>query len=209
MTFLILIFGLAVSMAAPLNAASLPKSDNITFDVMRKGKDIGDHSFKFNGSTNAFSVKVSTNIVAKIPLIQLTAYSFQHSSVEMWHNGKLQKLTSTTNDDGTPNQLNSGPSANLPASLWNVDIVRSKKLLNTIDGKIMSVRAADLGPEMVPTKRGKIQARHYRISGELKRDLWYDANDALVRVSFKADDGSTVTCMRKEDLQDAASICGR
>ncbi|MBL4750849.1 MAG: hypothetical protein JKX71_09770 [Amylibacter sp.] len=197
MKFLTLILGLAISVAAPLNAASLPKLDNLTFDVMRKGKDIGDHSFKFNGSTNAFSVKVSTNIVAKIPLIQIIAYSFQHSSVEMWRNGKLQKLTSKTNDDGTPKQLNSGPSANLPASLWNVDIVRSKKLLNTIDGKIMSVRSADLGFEMVPTKRGKVEAHHYRISGELKRDLWYDANDALVRVSFKADDGSTITYVRK------------
>jgi hypothetical protein len=197
MKFIVLIAALAVSITAPLNAASLPKSGDLIFDVMRKGKDIGDHSFKFNGSANAFSVKVSTNIVAKIPLIQITAYSFQHSSVEMWRNGKLQKLTSTTNDDGTPNQLNSGSSANLPASLWNVDIVRSKKLMNTIDGKIMSIRAADLGTEIVPTKKGKVQARHYRISGELKRDLWYDANDALVRVSFKADDGSTITYVRK------------
>jgi hypothetical protein len=197
MKFIVLIAGLAVSIAAPLNAASLPEPGNLQFDVMRKGKDIGDHSYKFNGSPNAYSVKVSTNIVVKIPLIQITAYNFQHSSVEMWRNDKLQKLTSTTNDNGTPHQLNSGPSANQPASLWNIDIVRSKKLLNTIDGKIMSVRAADLGSEMVPTKRGKVQARHYRISGGLERDLWYDANDALVRVSFKADDGSTVTYVRK------------
>ncbi len=197
MKFLTLIAALAVSMAAPLNAASLPASGNLQFDVIRKGKDIGDHSFRFNGLANAFSVKVTTNIVAKIPLIQITAYSFQHSSVENWNNGNLQKLTSTTNDDGTQNQLNSGTSANLTASLWNVDIVRSKKLLNTIDGKIMSVRAADLGLELVSTKRGKVQARHYRISGELKRDLWYDADHALARVSFKAEDGSTITYVRK------------
>ncbi len=126
MRFLTLILGLAVAMAAPLHAASLPKSANFKFDVMRKGKNIGEHRFNFNSSAKAYTVNVSTDIVVKVRLIKLTAYSFQHSSVEIWKNGKLQELSSTTNDDGTPHALNSGPCASLPASLWNVDIVRSK-----------------------------------------------------------------------------------
>ena len=197
MRLLILIMGLAVCAAVPLNAASIPASGSLTFDVMRKGKDIGDHSYKFSGSENSYSVKVSTNIVVKVPLIKLTAYSFQHDSVETWKNGKLQKLSSTTNDDGTPNKVNSGASSILPASLWNEDIVKSKILLNTVNGKKMSIRAADLGSEAVTTKKGKVTAEHYRISGELERDLWYDANGDLARVSFKADDGSTVIYIRK------------
>jgi len=182
MRFLTLILGLAVAMATPLHAASLPKSANFKFDVMRKGKDIGEHRFNFSSSAKAYTVNVSTDIVVKVRLIKLTEYSFQYSSVEIWKNGKLQKLSSTTNDDGTPHALNSGHSASLPASLWNVDIVRSKKLLNTIDGTIMSVRGADLGSEMVPTKSSKVLAHHYRLSAGLARDLWYDANDELEKL---------------------------
>ncbi len=193
----ILIMGFCACIAAPLNAASIPASGSLKFDVIRKGKDIGDHSYKFSGSVNSYSVKVTTNIVVKVPLIKITAYSFQHNFVETWKNGKLQKLSSTTNDDGTPHKVNAGASSILPASLWNEDIVKSKTLLNTMNGKKMSIRAADLGNEAIKTKRGKVNAEHYRISGELERDLWYDANGNLARVSFKADDGSKVFYVRK------------
>ena len=193
----ILIMGFAACVASPLTAASLPQSGSLKFDVIRKGKDIGDHSYKFTGSENFYSVKVSTNIVVKVPLIKLTAYSFQHDSVETWKNGKLQKLKSATNDDGTPHKINLNASSVLPASLWNDDIVKSKELLNTVNGKKMFVRVADFGGEVVTTKKGKVSAKHYRISGELERDLWYDKNGDLARVLFKADDGSTVIYVRR------------
>ncbi len=35
-------------------AATLPSSGKLSFEVMRKGKDIGDHSYRFSGSPSAF-----------------------------------------------------------------------------------------------------------------------------------------------------------
>lgn len=189
--------GLAVALAAPVNALSIPSNGSLSFDVVRKGKDIGDHTYRFSGGTSAFTVKVATDIAVKVPLIRTTAYSFKHSSVEKWNGGKLQQISSNTNDDGEPHQLKTAGKGALPASLWNDDIVRSGKLLNTIDGKIMKVRVADLGSETVKTKRGAIAAHHYRMSGDLARDLWYDADGNLAQVAFKADDGSTVMYIRK------------
>ena len=192
-----LVVGLAVALAAPVNALSIPASGKLSFDVVRKGKDIGDHTFSFSHASNSFTVKVATDIVVKVPLIRTTAYSFKHASVETWKGGKLQEISSKTNDDGEPHQLKSASNGALPASLWNDDIVRSQKLMNTIDGTMMKVRVADLGNETVNTKRGAVPAHHYRMSGDLARDLWYDANGNLAQVAFKADDGSTVMYIRK------------
>lgn len=189
--------GLAVALAAPVNALSIPSSGMLNFDVVRKGKDIGDHSYSFSGREGNFTVKVETDIVVKVPLIRTTAYSFKHKSVESWKGGKLQQLSSSTDDDGEPQQLQTTNKGVLPASLWNDDIVRSGKLMNTIDGKIMSVRAADLGLETVKTKRGSVSTHHYQLSGGLARDLWYDGDGNLAQVMFKADDGSTVMYIRK------------
>ncbi len=189
--------GLAVALAAPVNALSLPSNGKLSFDVVRKGKDIGNHSYKFSGNAGSFTVKVDTDIVVKLPLIRTTVYSFRHKSVESWKGGKLQQLSSSTNDDGEPRQLKTANKGALPASLWNDDIVRSGKLMNTIDGKIMSVRAADLGMETVKTKKGNVSTHHYRLSGELARDVWYDGEGNLAQVMFKADDGSTVMYIRK------------
>lgn len=192
-----LALGLAVALAAPVNALSLPSNGSLRFDVVRKGKDIGDHTYRFSGGKGAFTVKVATDIAVKVPLIRTTAYSFKHASVEQWKGGKLQQISSNTNDDGDPHQLKTAGKGALPASLWNDDIVRSGKLLNTIDGKMMKVRVADLGNETVKTRRGAVAAHHYRMSGDLARDLWYDADGNLAQVAFKADDGSTVMYIRK------------
>ena len=77
--------GLAVAFAAPVNALSIPSNGKLNFDVVRKGKDIGDHSYSFSGKSGAFTVKVATDIVVKVPLIRTTAYSFKHKSVESIH----------------------------------------------------------------------------------------------------------------------------
>ncbi|MBT7449030.1 MAG: hypothetical protein HN797_14910 [Tateyamaria sp.] len=192
-----LIFGLAVILSAPVNALSIPNHGKLSFDVIRKGKDIGDHSYSFSGSAKAFTVTVTTDIVVKLPLIRITVYSFKHESLERWKGGKLLELSSTTNDDGNPHQLETDSKGVLPASLWNDDIVGKAQLLNTIDGKIMSIRVADLGKETVVTKRGNVSASHYQLSGDLARDLWYDDGGNLAQVVFKADDGSKVTYIRK------------
>lgn len=187
----------ALALAAPAHAMSLPSGGKLSFDVVRKGKDIGDHVYQFKGTEANFTVKVVTDISVKVPLIRTTVYSFDHDSTEVWKGGKLRHLTSKTDDDGTPHQLDTGSNGLLPASLWNEDTVRSKKLLNTIDGQVMAVRVADLGNEKVETRSGAVTGHHYKISGGLERDLWYDDAGNLARVSFKADDGSTVTYVRK------------
>lgn len=197
MRLLGLAVGLAVALAAPVHALSIPSNGKLSFDVVRKGKDIGDHTYSFSGTGSSFTVEVATDIAVKVPLIRTTAYSFQHASLETWKSGKLQQISSNTNDDGEPHQLKTAGKGTLPASLWNNDIVRSQKLMNTIDGRMMKVRVADLGAEMVETRRGAVTAHHYRMSGDLARDLWYDADGNLAQVAFKAEDGSTVMYIRK------------
>ncbi|NDW46788.1 DUF6134 family protein [Ruegeria sp. PrR005] len=183
--------------AAPALASSLPDQGKLRFDVIRKGKDIGDHSYVFSGSPAHYSVQVATRIAVKVPLIQLNAYVFEQQSTETWAGGKMTAIASDTNDNGTPHQLSQPGQGLLPASLWNDDIVHSRKLLNTIDGKVMSVRVTDLGMQAVPSGKGEVNAHHFRISGDLERDVWYDDAGNLAHVSFKADDGSTVTYVRK------------
>lgn len=197
MRLLGLAIGFATMLAVPANALTLPSSGKLTFDVMRKGKDIGDHSYQFSGSEGTFTVKVFTDVVVKVPLIRTTVYSFKHVSTETWKGGQLQHLSSKTNDDGKPHQLETGSKGVLPASLWNDDTVRTGKLMNTIDGKIMNVRVADLGMESISTQGGKVNAHHYLISGGLERDLWYDGKGSLARVAFKGEDGSTIIYIRK------------
>lgn len=187
--------GLTIALAPAGQAASPPPSGHLDFDVMRNGKDIGDHSYAFSGSPAQLQVQVRTDVHVKVPVIRSNLYTFTHRSTESWQNGHLAKLTATTDDDGTPHTISLGASQTMPASLWDVDTVKATTLLNTIDGSVMRVRVADLGAG--PVAGGSLNGHHYRISGDLARDVWYDADGLLAGLTMTAEDGSQVTYVRK------------
>lgn len=187
--------GLTLALAVAGRAAPPPPSGHLDFDVMRNGKDIGDHGYAFSGSPARLQVQVRTDVHVKVPLIRANLYTFTQQSTESWRNGHLAKLVASTDDDGTPHTISLGATQTLPASLWNVDTVKATTLLNTIDGSVMRVRVADLGIDTVAG--GRLSGHHYRISGDLQRDVWYDADGLLAGLTMTAEDGSTVTYVRK------------
>jgi hypothetical protein len=49
----------------------------------------------------------------------------------------------------------------------------------------------------VPVAGAEVPARHFRLTGQLERDVWYDADCAIARVTFPARDGSLITLERQ------------
>lgn len=182
------------AMAAP--SASVPASGKLAFDVMRKGKDIGDYVVSFSGAGNDVTARIATNISVKVPVIGVSAYRFTQSSTETWRDGKLAGLVSKTDDNGTAHDISLGASTLVPASLWDADIVHASKVLNTIDGSTDAIKVSNLGAESIATGSGTVKATHYALRGGLNRDLWYDGAK-LVHVRLTADDSSQVDYVRK------------
>jgi len=178
--------------ASMAQAASVPPSGRLAFNVIRKGKDIGDYTIAFRASGKSLTVKLKTDVVVKVPILGIKLYVFKQASTEAWQNGKLTGLKSVTNDNGDKHNITLGKSDLIPASLWNNDMLKSHTVLNTIDGKAMSIKVGSLGQENVSTPGGNVVATHYRVSGDLKRDLWYDGSGVLVKVAFLGDDGTPV-----------------
>lgn len=199
-------FGISPVFAAP------PQGGSLNFIVLRNGDAVGRHDMLFRNDPDGLKIDIQTNVAVKIAFI--TAYRFEHEGHEVWQNGRLTRLWSKTNDDGTKHVLDvtaggqdlaimadgkdtERAAVSIPASLWNEHILQQKSILNTLDGTRMNISVADLGNEGVPVQGGMIQARHYAISGDLQRELWYDANNVLVKVRFKAKDGSNIEYLRQ------------
>jgi hypothetical protein len=192
-----LTFGLALALTPAAFAAAPPPAGRLAFDVTRKGADIGDHVITFTGGAADFDVAVTTDIAVRVPLIRTKVYSYEQQSSEQWRDGQLVHLVSKTDNDGKAEAVDAGVDQILPGSLWSADTVQATRLVNTIDGTIMRVHSTDLGAERIEAGGRAIEARHYRIAGDLDRDVWYDANGYLVRLTLVADDGSTVVYVRK------------
>lgn len=189
--------GLVLCSAILADAAKMPASGRLDFDVIRKGKDIGDHQFTFSGKPSDLKVQIKTDINVRVPVIGVSAYRFTQTSTEVWQNGKAVRLSSKTDDDGKPHDITLTEIKALPASLWNDDTARTGQLTNTIDGHVMAARLSNLGTETIDAAGTKIPVHHYRIDGELTRDVWYDHDGLLARMVLTADDGSIVTYIRK------------
>lgn len=180
---------------------------DLTYAVLRNGDRIGSQSIKVTRDGAERTVQIKTDVVVRMAMIPV--YRFEQDSREVWRAGRLTSLTSETNDDGDRHDLwvstigdhldvvgdgkrTKMEAGILPASLWNHALVDQTRLLNTIDGKTMAVTVADLGVDTLQSRGRMLQAHHYRLSGGLERDLWYDLADTLVQVGFKGSDDSAI-----------------
>jgi len=190
--------------------------DEIRFDVLRDGDKVGAHVVRFFRDGNALSVRASFDIAMKF--LGFTVYRYSYVSRSLWRGGRVIELEARVKDDGAEHWVRAGaggqglevsrpdgsfvaPVDVLPTDHWNAAVLRSELVLNTLTGNLNRVRIVDLGATIVETFGGGRQARHFRYTGELEVDVWYDAEGRWVKLRFKAEDGSTIdyVCL----------VCGR
>lgn len=185
------------------------------FTVTRNGEPIGTQVYRIDRQGERVVVDIQTDIDFR--LLWVPIYRFRHESREIWDGDRLVRMVSNTNDNGAPvsldvemdgrvlkvggergkSQAEVDPKA-VPASLWNPVVVKRQRLLDTVNGTVMAAQGRFLGEDTLTVGARTIQARHYRLSGDYSRDLWYDSRDgSLVHVSFEAPDGSSVEYVLK------------
>lgn len=197
----------------PARACDLfPQVPGWRFLVLRHGNVIGEHVFAFSRRNGDFVVEVAIDIA--VDLLGLTLFRFTHRAEEVWRDGWLHALVSATDDDGTLWRVESERSDGalrgqvndvgfdvsgyiIPASLWHRDTPKTQVLFGTIDARTKVVSSDDRGLEAVTVAGATLQARHFHLTGELQRDVWYGPDCDILRVSFPARDGSLITLERQ------------
>lgn len=204
----------AVAMASIL-PLGIPDNGRLDFKVTRDGDAIGTHVLKFKQQGQQTKVEIRTKIEYRF--LSIPVYRFRHESKETWVGDQLTSLISVTDDNGDSVQLKVAPLSKgsgllvqkqdghlkvergiLPASLWNASLVSKDRLLSTVGGDLLPTKVTLVGDEKISVQGKKIAVRHYRLSGAFRRDVWYDrSTNVLVRVRFKAGDGSKVEFLRQ------------
>lgn len=192
--------GLAVATpAVDAAAADAPRTDRYT--ILKDGDPIGSEDIRFEPQGDALKVSVTTTTRVKVLFVN---FRYDHKRDEVWRGGKLESVSATTDDDGTPHTLSMArgkdgaytltvdgktsalPADSLPLTLWTRDVLKRPVLLSVIDGHPYQVRTDSVGSETVTTAGGQaIPTQHHRISGDVDRDLWFAADGRLVKTQFK------------------------
>jgi Domain of unknown function (DUF6134) len=191
----------------PWQLAAIPSAGRLEYDVIRKGEKIGVHSVTFRHDGRHLAIATRTDIAVK--LLGITFYRFHYEAEEDWVDGRLARLTSRTDSDGetlTVNLARAGdrirgacngtvldlPADLLPISVWHPDFVRQSVILDQYKCVERNVRATDDGIEPIFAGAQNVAARHYAVTGELQRDVWYGPDGKIVQVLFPAKDGSEI-----------------
>ncbi len=199
--------GAAPGVAGGVLLASVPQEGVIDFAVMRDGARIGHHRVTFTPRGDELIVDIDIRLDVSVAFINF--YAYHHRNREVWRAGELVGFESTTDDNGKPNQVEvtrdgasirvkgtafSGPAAGdmLPTSYWNPATIKAQSLINTQNGKLAQVTITDLGDDRILAAGREIEARHYRLSGDVHVDLWYDRNGIWVKTAFKAPGDDTL-----------------
>lgn len=150
-----LVLGVAVADTA---AAQAPAR----FSIIRDGDaPIGHHSVSFTRDDDGNTV-AHVDVEIRVRVAFVTVFRYSHHSREVWRDGRLIALDSRTDNDGrrmsvraraTPAGIEVEGSAGRflapadirPTSWWRADTVRQRQLLDSQDGRILTVTVAPAG----------------------------------------------------------------
>ena len=185
----------------------------LSYGIFRNGDEIGSARTTFRREGDRLVVETAIKIVVKIAFVSV--YRQEELKREYWRNGVMVEYTADLDKNGEkvsvrakqngvsletqgPAGRTKAPIGLIPSTYWNSDTVRQTRLLDSTTGAVVNVTVSPNGSERIKTGNGAVQARRYRMTGDLDRELWYDESGALVALKFtESSGGSTIEYRRK------------
>jgi len=183
------------------------------FKVFLEDKPIGTQIFRL--SRDGDRARLLTEASFDVKVLFFTAYTYRHRAEEMWRNGCLERIESTTDDNGERFRLVGQAETNgfvvktekfgamLPRCVrsfayWNVDYLNAPKLLNSQTGEYEAVTVRPVGQETVNVGGVQIAAHRYVLEGsKLRIDLWYSLDDDWLALESSSKGGRKLRYVRE------------
>ena len=211
----------ALALAAFPLMAAIPPSGDLKFAVMRSDSDIGRHSVSFERKGDELHVDVAIDLEVSIAFV--TVFTYRHRNHEVWKNGRLVSIETTTDDNGDEYSLSGhavgngfkvdgaagsfiAPADIIPTSYWNPATLEQTQLLDTQKGRLMEVEISKAGSERLELSGRSLLADRYRMSGDLRLDLWYGQDGRWAKIAFDARGAEVVYYLQGGEPQAAQNL---
>ena len=197
-----------------------PADYSLRFAAEAASQPAGDHrlTVQRNSQTGRLTVRSESRLFLpnRTQSNGLTApLAFEHFAEETWADGWLHGLVSDSRVGSSRHQVRAWRQGRalrgtrdgrgfalsgylMTASGWHRDTPLAEGLVDAVDGKIKRVHGLKRASEQVQTGWGPVEATRWTLSGELRRELWYDAEGRLIRFALPAPSGIAVTATAQE-----------
>jgi hypothetical protein len=171
------------------------------YDVIVKDKPVGNVSIRISqASDGTTTTTTDTSIQATFLFI---TYRYEFHGKEVWQGDRLVQTENRVNDNGTPltvqavsdargSQIDvqgkasrTVPPLAMTANYWRLpsaDFMNAPfSMVEPDTGILRTVRLQFVGSETVAVEGHGVLCNHYRLSGELSAELWFDGEGRMVR----------------------------
>ncbi len=192
--------GTATALASILATPALAATSTRRFSAVLGRKQVGETSVILTRIGNQVVAEVDAKL--DVSILGLITFNYHLSSREVWRDGVLQELRSTTNNDGRAEYVNAsridgglqidasgfqGVVAGNPAttSYFTADFMARPTWISTQTGKPLELTIRNAGAAMFNTSEGGLNCTKYSTSGPLKINLYYDSDFEWVGTNFR------------------------
>jgi hypothetical protein len=193
------LFGLALVGAAALPATA--DTSTVTYSILKEGEKIGSETYQLDRDGEHIAVHLAVESHVRILFLD---FNYHHARSESWNGERLERLVADTDDDGTKHHVEAIPDGKgglsltsdgkaiaLPADTFPLAMWRKAMLGHPTlfalesDDQPYHVSFKDLGSDAVLIGAIKVDCQHVAMTGDVDRDLWYDADGMLAKVTFR------------------------
>ena len=213
MTRLVSIAAAVAMLALPLQAQSgktdtSEESREWRFRVSLNDKEIGSQRFQLRSEDGLTRLETEAQFDVKILLA--TIYRYEHRNVEIWEDGCLVGIESSTDANGDPFfvsgrrqegffavEATTGaerlPECVMTFAYWNPRFLESPRLLNTQNGEYVEVEVSEPVPDQRRVRGRLVPALRYRLTaGDIDMKLWYSLEDDWLGLESKTQGNRTL-----------------
>jgi hypothetical protein len=148
---------------------------------------------------------------SSVSILGFQVYYFTQDLHEVWRTGELQSMQGDTDDhrriyksslkrnareydcmlNGKPLTL---PHDAFPTSVWHYQITQQRLLFDLKDFRLMKVKVSKM-EEAVSLAGRSIPASRFDFSGDWHASIWFDQNQQLLKMNYKAEGRDIVVVM--------------
>ena len=205
------------------NSFPVPDDNEVSFDVIRKNKIIGNLTSKF--IENEENLIVHSILDIEVKVLFIPAYKFFQETKETWRNGDFISIDGFTDFEDDREYKIDGEDADgifrvtgmdgllelkediLPLNYWNKQILEEKEVFDTQKGIVRKISVKQLKDEEIKINNLKLETQKYIFNATKnpkdkgpfpEYKLWY-YNDELLKMEFKnPDDKKTIIIIRND-----------
>lgn len=208
------LFGfLIVSMLMPpISWAGAPQVETRNFAISIDGKPAGDYHMTIRLDNGLYLISGQADVKVRY-LGGVYTYVYSYNGNEVWKDGRLQRLETASNDNGKKFSVSALVDGNTlrvkvngqerrcrpdvwTTSYWFLAAANFRNqavpLLDVDTGREIAAQLQFVGNSAIKVS-GKVQnCAQYRLRGGVQVDLWFDAQERLVREEMVEDGHRTV-----------------